>query len=365
LVTSVVSDISAVVPIGYILRNVSSNRDIRNYSNPPISYQALVISIKKFLLSSETDQTLMHVVRILIQGIGACAVGGEAEDCARFRDSVQEVSNALAGEVPPAELLVHAGSVLQALEDHTRRAMRHQHLQNLELQNMVKMLTTTVGVVSSVSNANVVRLSEIEKQVAVASQLDDVRIIKTKLADCLADIRTEADRQRKETEQIIEQLSQRVDQARQPATDPVTGLAFRAQAEAVFARSDPGRQTYVAVMVLDRLPILNARFGREEGNKILAEYARTILGRLSPGDELFRWDGPALVALLPRQKSLLHVRIEFAHMIGIKLEHTIQLPSRSILLPIEARWSIFPMMAAPRLLYQKIDGFAAGANLHD
>ena len=36
--------------------------------------------------------------------------------------------------------------------------------------------------VTSASNANVGRLNDIEKQVTIASQLDDVRIIKTKLA---------------------------------------------------------------------------------------------------------------------------------------------------------------------------------------
>jgi hypothetical protein len=46
-------------------------------------------------------------------------------------------------------------------------------------------------------------------------------------------------------------------------------------------------------------------------------------------------------------------------------EHTIQTPSRSILLPIAMRWAVFPMMAAPRLLFHKIDVFAGSSQIPD
>jgi len=36
----------------------------------------------------------------------------------------------------------------------------------------------------------------------------------------------------------------------------------------------------------------------------------------------------------------------------------VQTASRTILLPIAARWTVFPSMAAPRLLMHKIDAFA-------
>ena len=46
-----------------------------------------------------------------------------------------------------------------------------------ELQSMVKMLTTTVGAISTASQMSVDRLGEIEKEVARISILDDVRMI--------------------------------------------------------------------------------------------------------------------------------------------------------------------------------------------
>ena len=81
--------------------------------------------------------------------------------------------------------------------------------------------------------------------------------------------------------------------------------------------------------------------------------------QLATDDRLFRWGGPALLALLPRTDNIEIVRSEVGRIMATRLEHTIETPSRSMLVPIAARWTLFPMMAAPRLMFQKIDAFAA------
>lgn len=326
-----------------------------------------MISIRKFLSQDgEAQQALMHAVRVLVQGIGQCAVEGDSEDSARFRESMQRISDALAERITAEDLLVQAGSVLKALEEYNRRTTRQTRLQAMELQNMLKMLTSTIGVLSVASDANVGRLSEIEKQVSVASELDDVRVIKVRLSDCLRDIRSEAERQRRETGETIDKLRQRVEEARRHSVeggaprDIVTGLPMREEAEAALGEAGrSGGRSYAAVMVLDRLQALNLRFGREVGDSVLTEFVQSIRKQLPEGDRLFRWSGTALLALLPRVNSLECVRSEIGRMMDTKLEHTVQTASRSILVPIVARWSVFPMMAAPRLMYQKLDAFAA------
>lgn len=328
-----------------------------------------MISIKKFLSSdSEAERALLHVVRILIQGMGEHAIPGEAGDNARFRESVRKTSDALLGEITPEDLLVHAGAVVKELEDYNRRTARQHSLHSTELQHMVKMLTNTVAAVSAAGDANLNRLCEIEKRVASASQLDDVRTIKSRLSDCLADIRNEAERQRKRHQTTVDELNQGLEEARKrtpgavdaPAQDAVTGLPLRTAAEIALAdASQAGTSAFAAVLVLDRLQALNLRFGREIGDEVFSEFAGMIRKSLSFGDQLFRWSGPALLALLPRPNSIERVRKEVAQILDTKQEHTIETPSRSILIPIGARWAVFPMMAAPRLIYKRIDTFAA------
>jgi hypothetical protein len=238
----------------------------------------------------------MHVVRILVQGIGVHAVVGEADDHARFQESIQEVSDALMDQISPAELLVHGASVLNTLEAHTCRTTSGMQFQTVELQNMVKMLTSAVGVVSAVSNVNISRLSEIDNQVAAASKLDDVRMIKAKLSDCLVDIRKEFERQQKETGETIRQLTQCLEEARkhsrnllETATkDPVTGLPLRPEAEAALAEPGlAGSQAYAAVLVLDRLHLAASRvcecFPRRAPalNKVSSACRRSVTSRVS------------------------------------------------------------------------------------
>ena len=116
-----------------------------------------------------------------------------------------------------------------------------------ELKNMVKMLTATVGGISAGSNTNISILSEIERQVADVSALDDVRVMKSRLSDCLGEIRKEAERQKREAEETVERLSHELKQSRKLSAqfaalerqDVLTGLPLRRDAEAALAEPRP------------------------------------------------------------------------------------------------------------------------------
>jgi diguanylate cyclase (GGDEF)-like protein len=346
---------------------------LANAATAPISSAALVISIKRYLSNNDAVPALLQVVRLLVQGIGEHAVFADAGESSVFRDRIKGVVQSLGDDSDPEELLKKATTVIGALEEHNLRASRHWGLQAIELQHMVQMLTSTVRTISASSDVNGARLGEIEQQVTTASQIDDVRMIKTRLSECLAEIRKESERQRQETSDTIVQLNQGLEQVRthsvgveQQANDAITGLRRRQEAEGALTRSSQGTaQTYAAVMVVDRLQALNVRFGREVGDAVLAAFARMVQGNLKESDQLFRWSGPALLAIVPRTSSIERVRIEIGTIAETRLEHNIETPSRSIMLPISARWSVFPMMAAPRLMFQKIDAFAAGPGVRE
>jgi GGDEF domain-containing protein len=301
----------------------------------------------------ESEQTLIRVIRILVQGIGQHAIEGDPDESTLFPESINGLSDSLVDGIEP--------------EDYTRRTAKRQSLQTAELKNMVQMLTATVGGISAVSNANVSILGEIEKQVASASELNDIRTMKGKLSGCLAEIKKEAERQASETSDTVERLSIELAQVRHRSAslrqgeekDATTGLALRPEAEVALAGWPPGSRAFVALLVFDRLPVLNQRFGRDVGDEILVAFAKMLQQRLKPPDQLFRWGGPAFLALLPREASIDIVRTEIGRLMNAKVEHTIQTRSLSILIPLTGRWCLFPLMSAPRLMYQKLDAFAA------
>jgi len=332
-----------------------------------------VISLKKFLANNETEAALMRMVKLLLQGIVLHAIEGNPVDLARFRDNVGKVEHRMDEEVPAAELLVLAGAAIQALEDYNRRTNLYLRQQAVELQTMVKMLTSTVSAITASGDANVRQLQEIERQVEAANEIEDVRQIKTRLSECLEAIRREAQRQRAETARTANDLMRGLASAQDSsaddsssAPDPVTGLPRRRFAEAAIARAcQEGAQAYVLAVVVDRIQILNTRFGYEVGDEIMSYFAEFLKSQLDRRDQLFRWAGPTLAGLLVRANRLERVRDDIGRIMELKYEHTVRTASRTILLPVSARWALFPVTSSPRLVTQKIENFINLQSSHD
>ncbi len=310
---------------------------------------------------NETEQALMRVIQLLLQGMGLHVVEGDPDDHTEFRHEIDQILQRFEEATSTTELVVQAKSALSALEVHNRRTLSYLRLPAMELQTMVKMLTSTVGAIAASGDENVRRLRDIEKQVEFASLIEDVRLIKTRLGACLDEIRREAERQRDETGRTVEQLSQGLGgtQKAPPTTDEATGLPARSRAEEAIAQACRDEaQAYAVAVQIDRIQIFNARFGYEVGDEILRHIAGFLRQQLHEKDLLFRWSAPTLVALLFRPHRLERVRDEVGRIMEFKYEHTVQTSSRTVLLPISARWAVFPMMASPPLLWQKIDSFS-------
>jgi diguanylate cyclase (GGDEF)-like protein len=327
-----------------------------------------MISFKKFRSQDdEARDACLEAIRVLVRGIEESA-DPDLPVAAAFRESMEEIQEALDLEITPEALVTHAAKAVAALKNQNAVAGRRLRLHVMELQNMLSMLAAAVRAASAAGENNLSRLTEIDRQAVTVSDLNELRVIKLRLADCLKDIRVESERQRKETQDALAHLTRGLEQARQriapleaaATPDPLTGLAPRAEAESALAKAGLAREpAYAAIFVLDRLQTLNMRFGRETGDEVLAYFVETMRERLSPSDRLFRWAGPALVAMLPRTESIDRVRSEIAQMMENQMQHTVQMQLRPVSIPITTRWTVFPLLAAARLLYQKLDAFAA------
>jgi diguanylate cyclase (GGDEF)-like protein len=305
-----------------------------------------------------SEQTLMRIVQLLLQGIELHAIEGDPDDFAQLRASIQRLTNSLDGGLATSELLAQAGSALRTLEDYNRRTARYLRRPAGEWQAIVIMLTSAIAAMAAAGEENTRRLREIAGRVRSASGGDEVHKIRLELSECLTELQLETRRQKEQDARVP--LPATVESAPSPVdNDPVTGFASRPQAEEALAhawQTDP--PSYVAVMALDRLQIFNTRFGRSVGDEILRYFGEFLGAQLRASDQIFRWSGTTLVALLPRPNCLEIVREEVARLMEARCEHTVQTPSRTILLAITARWAVFPSVAAPRLLIHKIDAFA-------
>ena len=141
--------------------------------------------------------------------------------------------------------------------------------------------------------------------------------------------------------------------------DSVTGLPPRERAEeAILHAFQAEAGAAVAMVAIDQLPTLKVRFGDRVGDEILRDFAAMLRQNLSPSDQIFRWNGSALVVVRPRSSRIELVRREFGRILDVRYERTVETASRAIHLPIRPRWAVWPMIASPPLLVHKIDNFA-------
>ena len=321
-----------------------------------------MISLKKIPQDDgAAEETLLRIVRLLLQGIEQHAIEGDPEDVHGFRTGIQRLTDSLEGDLAVSELLVQAGSLLPMLQDYNRRTTRFLKRAAGEWQAAVIMLISALAAMQPAEGPRVSQLREIAGRVRGASGPEEAHKIRLQLSECLTSLQLD-NRRNRDPDPPVPLPSPAGPQPQEAASEPVAGLPTRSQAEEALAgawQTDP--PSYVAVMTIDRLRIFNMRFGHSVGDEVMRYYGEFLRERLRPEDRMFRWSDAALLVLLPRPNRLEIVRDEIARVTDARCEHTVQTASRTILLPIAARWTVFPSMAAPRLLIHKIDAFAETA----
>lgn len=142
-----------------------------------------------------------------------------------------------------------------------------------------------------------------------------------------------------------------------PDADPATGLPGKTQAESVLrSLLESEEPCHVVVLVLDTLPSLTARFGRRAADEMLHAFGRYIAPMLTEQDRLFRWSGPALVALRTGVNDVDAVgnyfRIRLEHH---NFQHLVRTSTHSIPISAPPHWAVLPAMEPVESVARKVD----------
>jgi len=120
------------------------------------------------------------------------------------------------------------------------------------------------------------------------------------------------------------------------------------------------REPVVAVaLFIDRFSVINSRYGAETSDDVLLMISQSIAQRLKPNDELFRWNGCSFLVLLKREVELEATRAEIARWNLQRLEFTVVMGERTILLPVSISWITLPVWQSldAESLAGRIDAF--------
>jgi GGDEF domain-containing protein len=238
-----------------------------------------------------------------------------------------------------------------------------------ELQSIVSLFTRSMLQVSKGNAGSAAKLRHIERQIEKSSQTEDLRVLKTQLEASLGVICEEAAEQERRSDEIAGQLREAMSRPESAAVlaeavadlDMVTGLPnFSAAEQAIRSAIASRTSTYLVLFTVERLEVINTRFGVAVRDKILMLFGQHLAQRISQADRLFRWRGPGFLTLLDRTGPEISVRAEIARIISARLEPEIELGGRSVLLPISASWMMTGLADSTlEKVSKKLDAFSA------
>jgi diguanylate cyclase (GGDEF)-like protein len=327
-----------------------------------------MISISKYWKQRIPDENgaLRRALGLLLQSFEIHTLLGDEVDYAQFRSGMQVITSKFGDDTPVEEVLIIAGEAVTAFREYNERTTRYRKAQATEYQCMVTMLTDTISATSHASDRTVGRLQDIEKKLERAAVIEDVRVLRMQLNECLESIREEIRHQESErsaSESGISTIDPGfstpiVTQVQQ--ADTVTGLPGRLIAERAFEEARTrGGHWYAVAVVANRLASINSRFGYAVGDHLLRKLSQGLRSGLSADDRVFRWSGPCLVALLLRTTPEHELKTELRRITSALKDDLVDIGNRSVLLPMSAAWAVFPLNEPSRIIREKIDQFVA------
>ena len=314
------------------------------------------------------DKLIGHL-QILIRGIALHAVEGDAEDLKLLQERMSGIADSLHDESSPDDLLVAIGKTLRSLEEYNRRSAVIFKGQMEELRGMLSTMAATVMFITSSSETSVKQLRLVEAKLQRAATLEDMRQVKTHMSDCLGLVRTESVRLQADTRTKIDTLKENVERlsnrlkaaSTDDSQDSVTGLPGRfAAEEAISAKIAVGKDFVAALFMMDRMASINGRFGRLVGDEILITGVQALAQKLS-GAVLYRWSGPAFVAVFDPSVNLSQAEINAKQAASLRVEKNIDTEDRSVLIVITASCHLQRVSekTAPDAVFKNMDAFLA------
>jgi GGDEF domain-containing protein len=195
-------------------------------------------------------------------------------------------------------------------------------------------------------------LEVLEQILSQALEVDDPRALKESISKCLEVIRTEKAKPAPEPTVTLPPAT--------PASlDAETGLPGRLLFEKIVADSIAGGRNFItALFVVERLPLINKRFGRAAGDRVLLYVAQYLAQELPDPSSLSRWSGSAFSAIINSENSE-KMESQIRAISNKPLSANIDVGNRSVMLTISCACMMEQLSASasPESVFTKMDNF--------
>ncbi len=209
--------------------------------------------------------------------------------------------------------------------------------------------------------------STVEEQIKAISTNDELEAVKAQLSSEIASARAEALQIATNIESPTSGHVIGDGSATGPAAftpDPLTGLPTRAYAEAELARAhgEPA-DCYLALFVVKRLALINAKFGYARGDQVLLKVVVHLAQSLPEFKNLFRWAPCAFLTVAPPKISYKELRSKIQIIELTRMTPTLEWEGRSAMVPvvIDCRIVSVKDFGTASDLFLRLDTLAADA----
>jgi hypothetical protein len=332
-----------------------------------------MISIKRLLEGKNADRgqknlpepPVRQMGSLLLDGMATHVVRGHETDLKVFRRTLTALERQINEPQSALGLLALSSDAVEALETYSRRTNAYVSEGNEQMSSMIAVLTETVVEMSDQTDASVARLQAIEKQVELASGLDDWRTLRANLENCLLALREAAAQQRSHAANIAQRLQQQIGKAQQRTAIELRRQSFSdADLDLMPEPSEDAKSvwtSYVAVFKLQRAEHIASRFGEDVKNQMLSLIGTQLKTTLGPNDRLLRWKGTSFVLFLKTTDPPAKLRRQLSNAMAAIRQQYIDVGSKSALLSVAADWIMFPESQCPSLeaVFAEVDAFLA------
>jgi GGDEF domain-containing protein len=258
-----------------------------------------------------------------------------------------------------AQILIDATALAHSIERYSHQLQQRANTERETVRGYLRAFLDHLECVHT-EVAETAQLAQMRGHLE-AGQPEDPEAMRLLISGCLASLQQSYREKQSSQEAVIASLRGRVQTSESSAaqvptaastaqvpalavvSDPCTGLPSKSEAEAALQRVAGAAQYYIAIFYVHRVNLINSRFGEEIGNEIILYCSQHIATSLiRPSDSLFRWSGPAFVAILERDESPQAVAGEVRRVVSVPLSRFFDNSSRTMYLPIRLTAETLP-----------------------
>jgi GGDEF domain-containing protein len=262
-------------------------------------------------------------------------VDGRDDELSAFRESMLSLAANIHDKANPAEVEASVSRALELFRDYNARVMTFNTSHTMELKSVMRTMTETITYLSESRTRSVHHLQFVSRELEQSAQIDDIRLLRSRIMSCLDVVREETVRLQSESvarsQEVREQIGRATTVSEVPPPprfgimDTVTGLPVRRSAE----------RTLGETVQTGGSAAIDSKYGRAVGDEVMLRVANHFAKHLSSDTLLYRWSGPALVALINVQDNADAINRAWSKAAAVKQEINLETKERSVFVVVE------------------------------